>query len=104
MSFIGDIPCGMQVNHINEDHGDDRPCNLNLMTPKENCNWGTRNTRISRHVKKPVTQVMPDGTEFFTWFSATDAAGGNNSFRKHIVDCCRGRRNTAGGFKWHYAS
>ena len=40
-AFIGPIPDGMQVNHIDEDKSNNRLDNLNLMTPKENCNYGT---------------------------------------------------------------
>ena len=42
-TFSGEpIPEGMQVNHINEDKMDNRFFeNLNLMTPKQNTNWGS---------------------------------------------------------------
>lgn len=32
----GDIPDGMQINHINNDRQDNRICNLEVVTPKEN--------------------------------------------------------------------
>lgn len=46
MTFVGNIPDGMQVNHIDEDKDNNSVDNLNLMTAKENCNWGTRIERI----------------------------------------------------------
>ena len=36
-----------QVNHINEDKLDNRACNVDWVSVKENANWGTRNKRIS---------------------------------------------------------
>ena len=68
-AFNGPIPEGMQVNHINEDKTDNQLENLNLMTPKENCKWGTRNRRQTEKVKgvfntklsRPVLQLTLDG-------------------------------------------
>ena len=42
-----DIPQGLEVNHLDENKHNNRLDNLNLMTPKENSNWGTRNAKIS---------------------------------------------------------
>ena len=44
-AFNGPIPEGMQVNHIDENTLNNNLENLNLMTPSENINWGTRNER-----------------------------------------------------------
>lgn len=46
--FKGDIPENMYVNHIDENKKNNSIFNLNLLTHKENCNWGTRNERISK--------------------------------------------------------
>lgn len=46
------IPEGMQVNHINEDKTDNRFENLNLMTCKENINWGSGIERRKESLKR----------------------------------------------------
>ena len=46
--FKGDIPDGMKVNHIDENKENNAISNLNLLTHIDNCNWGTRNERISK--------------------------------------------------------
>lgn len=51
-AFNGPIPEGMQVNHINEDKTDNRLENLNLMTCKENLNWGTTQERKGASYRK----------------------------------------------------
>lgn len=48
-AFNGEIPYGMQVNHINENKTDNNLENLNLMNAKENCNHGSRLERIARN-------------------------------------------------------
>ena len=104
-AFNGSIPDGMQVNHINEIKTDNRLENLNLMTPKENANWGTKNSRVSRHHKKPVTQYAIDGTPLFTYFSSVDASADTGINQSNIIQCCRHNKNykTAGGYIWRYA-
>lgn len=99
-TFVGDIPEGMQVNHINEIKTDNRLGNLNLMTPKENVNWGTGRERQQRHIKKPVVMCDKEGNELFCFLSATDAHKETGIRISSISSCCKGRYNTAGGYKW----
>ena len=75
-AFNGPIPDGMQVNHIDENPLNNRLDNLNLMTPKENTNWGTgierrakkisvkmkgKNTYANNPNAKPVVQYDKEG-------------------------------------------
>lgn len=45
-NFVGEIPDGKDVNHIDECKDNNSLSNLNLMTHKENCNYSTRNQRV----------------------------------------------------------
>ena len=107
-AFYGEIPQGMQVNHINEIKSDNRLENLNLMTPKENINWGTAIQRriekqINGKLAKPVFQIDKNTNEVIAEFPSIKEVqrqlGINQS---NISECCLGKRNTAGGFKWQY--
>lgn len=104
-TFVGSIPKGMQINHINEAKTDNRLCNLNLMTPKENTNWGQARYKQRKPQLIPVTQYLLDGTPYFTYFSASDAEKDLGIYHSNIIQCCRGnkRHKTAGGYIWKYA-
>jgi len=52
MAHVGVIPNGLQVNHKDENKTNNCIDNLELMTNKENCSYGTRNARISKAMKR----------------------------------------------------
>lgn len=100
-AFVGNIPEGMQVNHIDEDPSNNCVWNLNLMTPKQNSNWGTRNERLGKTFKingkqsKVVDQIdMITGEVIATFASAREAA------RQLGVGQCNISRCANGGFFW----
>ena len=95
------IPKCMQINHINEDKTDNRFFeNLNLMTPKQNSNYGTRNYRVSKALSKQVG-AYKDG-ELVMTFQSTQEASRQGFCQARISDCCNGKRKTHKGFTWRY--
>lgn len=60
IAFIGDIPKGMVVNHLNEDKLDNRLSNLEVVTQKENINYGTRNERVAEAHSKQLDLIEAD--------------------------------------------
>lgn len=109
-AFNGPIPDGMQVNHIDENPANNNLSNLNLMTPKENSNWGTRNERgAKKRINHPgfskwVIKLTMDDEILHFYPSAAQAERETGILRQNIGKCCMGKRPNAGGFKWKYAS
>lgn len=99
------IPKGMQINHRNEIKTSNMISNLELVSPKENCNWQTRNERISKSMTngKLSKQVgaYKDGNLVMT-FSSTNEARRNGFDQGAVAACCRCERKTHKGFEWRY--
>ena len=108
-SFNGPIPEGMQVNHINEDNSDNRLENLNLMTAKDNSNWGTRNKRISEkkmnnYGTKQIYQYSLDGKLLKGYPSVREASRQTGFDQGFLSACARKGFKQAYGYKWAYIS
>ena len=48
-AFMGNIPKGYEINHIDENKSNNNISNLELCTHIQNTNYGTRNERISKN-------------------------------------------------------
>lgn len=107
IAFNGTIPEGLQVNHINEIKSDNRLSNLNLMTAKENLNYGTRNERAGKVLKngkksKPVLQFTLDNILVKEYSSIMQAERETGFANSYISACCKGKYKTAYNYIWRY--
>lgn len=104
--FNGEIPDELIVNHIDECKTNNALSNLNLLTPKQNLNWGSRNKRISKaHLKdaKPIAQIDKLTNKIIKIYpSRLEASKELHLNISHINECCNGKRKSHGGFIWSY--
>lgn len=112
------IPKGMQINHISENKTENMITNLELLSPKQNCNYGSRNKRLSKAISKAKKGIIPkanppkqvgaykDG-KLVMKFNSTAEAGRNGFNQSSVAACCRNCFNREGnnvyrGFEWRY--
>lgn len=93
------LPC---VNHKDEDKTNNNVDNLEWCTHDYNANYGTRNERSSKTKSKPVLQLMKDGSLVRVWPSASEVKKQLHFSQGHISECCRGKLQSAHGYKWCY--
>lgn len=108
-AFNGPIPEGFEINHKDEDKCNNALENLELVTHKQNCNYGTRGERANmtkRHNgtlglnAKRVAQVGPDFKLIKIHSSLKNASDSTGAFMSNISMCCRCKDKTAKGFHW----
>lgn len=99
------IPQGMQINHRSEVKTENFFENLELMSPKQNINFGTGITRRAKTQSKQVG-AFKNG-ELVMTFSSTQEAEIKGFCHSVVSRCCRNcylreGNNVYKGFEWRY--
>lgn len=84
------------INHKDENKENNCTNNLEWCTAKYNCNYGTRNSRISSSV------ICIELNKIYN--SIKEASEDLSIQQAHISGCCAKRKHyiTAGGYRWQY--
>lgn len=95
-----------QINHINENKHDNRVENLEWISPKNNCNYGTGQERQKQAQIKTKTEkygrkvrCIETGVIYDSLKHAERETGLNCG---NIQKCCTGERQTCGKCHWEY--
>ena len=85
------------VNHKDENVSNNNSNNLEWCDIKYNCNYGTRNQRIS----ECVVGINIKTNEIIKFYGMREAE--INGFNHgNISECCNGKRKSHKGYKWYY--
>ena len=108
------IPENLEINHRSEVKTENSITNLELVSHKDNCNWGTRTERAAKGISKANTNGKRSKTvgafkndELVMTFPSTQEASRNGFKQSAVSMCCRNCYSKEGnnvyrGFEWRY--
>ena len=103
LAFNGVIPEGLEVNHKDEVKTNNSLANLELVTRSQNCNYGTRNKRVSEKLGKCIQMIDKNNNTLKTFNSLREAARFLNKKSCSNISCClHGKSKSAYGYKWKF--
>lgn len=91
------------VNHKDENKHNNTINNLEWCSSLYNCNYGTRNKKISENQSKyKIIQKDKEGNIIKVWKNIWELTHNTNYKKDNISCCCRGKYKYAYGYKWEY--
>lgn len=108
MEFIPNPNNYPEINHKDENKANNNVENLEWCTRTYNVLYSLDKHPKRRHgvkkVNENVVQKTLDGEVFEIYSNSLDAARKNKYSQWSILECCRGNRKTAYGYKWEFAN
>ena len=92
---------GAVVNHKDENPMNNHADNLEWCSQSYNCKYGHRNDAMIEQRSRKVERII--GNVIVPYGSIQSAARMTGVSAAHICQCCKGKRNIAGGTKWRYS-
>lgn len=102
IAFIDNPNSLPEVNHKDEDKHNNVVSNLEWCDRCYNQNYGTCRERAASKLWKKVFQYSKNGEFIKEYKSIQYAADSLGIFPTNIIECCKGRRKSAGGYIWKY--
>jgi len=103
MAFVDGYRPDYVVNHKDENPANNRWDNLEWISLGDNSRYGSANDkRRLLWTKRRVMQIDADGVVIATFDCAKSASIATGIHRSCISECCNGRQNTAGGYRWQF--
>lgn len=111
-TFNGEVPYGLELNHIDANKENCKLSNLEVVTHKENCNsliskinyrWGNR-FKCGDFKPRPIKQLTLDGELVKIWSSARQARMCGGYAQNYIGLCAKGKKKHYQNFLWEYAT
>lgn len=108
--FMGEIPQGYEIDHINGSVADNDLNNLRCVTPKQNRSnprtvekYKQSNAGKGKHQLKPIEQLNQEGEVVKVFRCMADVKDSGFS-PSAVSQCCRGILKTHQGYKWRKVS
>lgn len=96
----GEIPEGMEINHIDENKDNNSINNLSLMTHLDNMRWGTGIERMKQKLSIPIVGLYNE--ELKICFPSTRETRKFGYSSGNINSCLKKKKKTAYGYNWKY--